>query len=556
MSSLSFVALSMQTTHLDPATVSQAAYLKMVDGQVTRLDNISIIPPTLEAGAESSPNAVHWSEALSQLGMVVGRLPIVSYYRDADKEIFQAASRRSGTKVPSFRWLDCRALARELLPDLPDHQPSTVLKALGLYEDHADGGTVEQTAQIVLKLAADHAASTLKQLWGDLYDQPDDLLDLEATLTGLSSHENALSADDVDSDPEAAEVTLLPISGIQNEPLHLRPLTPDETGGQAPDQLTAETELAVESMTAEESMNADNAESSGMPEEESREPSEPGQHSDSEITSDANAGTGDLGDSTAQSVIASENLEQPEFLKIPDTIEPHQDDLSELQVEATVSEPAAESFATEESAPQAKSVEVEVGEEHDDLPEHQIPESQAADTQANQPTAGEDESAPHEEAVSSDGDLAAQSPTREDESAETNSPEVTETNPPQPSTTTKPFDPVYQVITPAAVPRPGKKGPATSTTTDVVEADARSSTVQRTRKAAARTGRLWGIVGMVVFGLLTLVGAILTVMATMLFFTENNLLMETKIAGVVLTSAITLLSVLMATLSYRAYRRK
>ena len=182
MSSLSFVALSMQTTHLDPATVSQAAYLKMVDGQVTRLDNISIIPPTLEAGADSSPNAVHWSEALSQLGMVVGRLPIVSYYRDADKEIFQASSRRSGTKVPSFRWLDCRALARQLLPDLPDHQPSTVLKALGLYEDHADGGTVEQTAQIVLKLAADHAASTLKQLWGDLYDQPADLLDLEATL--------------------------------------------------------------------------------------------------------------------------------------------------------------------------------------------------------------------------------------------------------------------------------------------------------------------------------------------------------------------------------------
>ena len=61
---------------------------------------------------------------------------------------------------------------------------------------------------------------------------------------------------------------------------------------------------------------------------------------------------------------------------------------------------------------------------------------------------------------------------------------------------------------------------------------------------------------MVVFGLLTLVGAILTVMATMLFFTANNLLMETKIAGVVLTSAITLLSVLMATLSYRLYRRK
>ena len=64
------------------------------------------------------------------------------------------------------------------------------------------------------------------------------------------------------------------------------------------------------------------------------------------------------------------------------------------------------------------------------------------------------------------------------------------------------------------------------------------------------------MVGMIVFGLLTLVGAILTVMATLAFFTANNILMETKVTGVVLTSAIALLSLLMATMSYRMYRRK
>ena len=189
-----------------------------------------------------------------------------------------------------------------------------------------------------------------------------------------------------------------------------------------------------------------------------------------------------------------------------------------------MSETRSETFETEESAPEAEPVEVEVEEEQDEISQPHTPEPQTFDPQVDQlSSAVEDESAPDEEAVSSSGDVASQGPTREDESAETNSPEVAETTP-QPSATTKPFDPVYQHITPAAVPRPGKKGPATSATTDVVEADARSSTAQESRKAAARTGRLWGIVGMVVFGLLTLVGAILTVMATMLFFTENNLL--------------------------------
>lgn len=555
MSSLSFVALSMQTTHLDPATVSQAAYLKMVDGQVTRLDNIFIIPPTVEAGVQSPPHTVTWSEALSQLGMVIGKLPIVSYYRDADKEIFQAASRRSGTELPHFQWLDCRALTRELLPDLPDHQPSTVLKALGLYEEHADGGTVEQTAQIVLKLAEDHAASTVKELWEDLYDQPDDLLDLEATLTGLSAPETVPPAEDVDGGHESVEMSVLPTADMESEPLPLQSQSPADTGGQAPDELTAETDIAAESTTGTESTNADKAASSETPEEESYESKESRQHSDSALASDADAGAEDLGDSTAQSVIASENLEQPEFLKVPDMVEPHQDELSNLQVETTVSETVVETSETVESVPEAEPVEVEVGEEQDEISPPDAPEPQTVDPQADQlPPAVHDESAPHDEAVSSSGEMASQSHTRDDEPAESNRLALTETAPPQPSATTKPFDPVYQVITPAAVPRSGKEGPATSATTVVVEADSRPSAAHGSRKAG--TGRLWGILGMVVFGLLTLVGAILTVMATMLFFTANNLLMETKIAGVVLTSAITLLSVLMATLSYRLYRRK
>src|SRR5699024_8642378 len=150
MSTLSFVALSMQTTHLDPATDSKASCLKLVDGNSTLVDAITSIPPATqsETGSNNPEKAVAWPEAIGQLSMVFGKLPIVSYYRDAAKEIFQAASRRSDIAPPTFHWLDCRALARQALPVLADHPPSTVLKPLDLFEHYMHGDTDDHTTHI------------------------------------------------------------------------------------------------------------------------------------------------------------------------------------------------------------------------------------------------------------------------------------------------------------------------------------------------------------------------------------------------------------------------
>ncbi|GAA4476066.1 hypothetical protein GCM10023190_12820 [Enteractinococcus fodinae] len=559
MSSLSFVAISMQTTHLDPATVSQAAYLKMVDGQITRLDNIFIIPPTSEAGTDGPSDAVPWSEALSQLGMVIGKLPIVSYYRDADKEIFQAASRRSGTELPHFQWLDCRALARELLPDLPDHQPSTVLKALDIYDEHADSGTVEQTAQIVLKLAEHHAATTLTELWGDLYDQPDDLLDLEANLTGPPSPETKLPAEDAEDQHGSVDARLLMTVSTEDQPLPPPPQNPEDAGMQSLDELAAETGPAAEHPTGMEATSVAISESSGLPTQDSSVPADSRSDSNNGIAPELDAveeGTEDLGDSTAQSVIESENLEQPEFLKVTDPIEPHDNEISEPHNNPTAFETtapeASEANEANEQLHDPGPVELEGTDERDQPSEPQAPDSKADQL----PLAVEDEPATIGETSSPAGGADSEPDAGQDEPAETDSEDSAEISPPQPAATTKPFDPVYQVVTPAPVPRPGGARSSSSTRTDRAEVNSQPSPAHESRKSAARTGRMWGILGIIVFGLLTIVGAILTVMATMLFFTANSLLLETKIAGVILTGAITLLSLLMTTLSYRTYRRK
>src|SRR5699024_2053360 len=184
MSALSFVALELQTTHLDPASVSQASYVKLVNGNITRTDTLSVTPPTTNEDLDptSGQASLTWNQALSQLTMMVGQLPVVSYYRDADKEVFQAASRHIGEIPPILHWLDCRELARKYLPDLPEFQLSTVLKSLDLYDEYGDSNSVEQTTQIVVELARLHKATSVEQLWAELYDQPDQLLGLD---TGL-----------------------------------------------------------------------------------------------------------------------------------------------------------------------------------------------------------------------------------------------------------------------------------------------------------------------------------------------------------------------------------
>ncbi|MDN6498832.1 MAG: hypothetical protein L0K44_03625 [Yaniella sp.] len=116
MSVLSFVTLELQTTHLDPASVSQASYVKLVNGNLTLVDSWPVIPPTASGDAvnESAQQTKTWGEAVSQLTMMVGTLPVVSYYRDADKEVFQAASQHVGKTPPEFHWLDCRELAKNI----------------------------------------------------------------------------------------------------------------------------------------------------------------------------------------------------------------------------------------------------------------------------------------------------------------------------------------------------------------------------------------------------------------------------------------------------------
>src|SRR5699024_3681460 len=114
--------------------------------------------------------------------------------------------------VPEFHWLDCRELAKTYLPDLPEFQLSTVLTALDLSDEYSDSDSVEQTAQIVVELARRENAATVEELWGDLYNQPDKMLGMDAGLEGLNfgAAATALNPDrtnDSERDPETLEVT-------------------------------------------------------------------------------------------------------------------------------------------------------------------------------------------------------------------------------------------------------------------------------------------------------------------------------------------------------------
>jgi hypothetical protein len=580
MSALSFVAVSMQTTHLDPATVSQAAYLKVVDGNITRLDAIDIIPPTTTATptAEAS-NAVSWEEALSQLSMVIGKLPIVSYYRDADKEIFRAASRRSDITPPDFQWLDCRALARELLPDLSDHQLSTVLKTLGLFDEHADSSTVEQTARIVQQLAQQREATTVHQLWGDLYDQPDDPLGLEATLAALSSTaaapislspqtepdianpkadqtaaESAQGAEPPDSDESAndtdpahtAAIAITDMTDSADEPETAEISVSEATPSQEEKAQPLDADAEIQLRDAEDAVSFEDSEPSVVPPAtEAAEPLSEDTSADNEADEAAPSDpdesvSEDLDDSTAESVINRANLEQPEFLKEPDT------DLDETETFET--ETVAVEEDLDDTAPIEKAQLVsEAGEPettfleqtHADDAEETVsdPEqTQATAAEAEEPTQGADSSTnvdeqPDDEADIALADVDAQPAYAEPEPVLSGSSVASRHGTDQPSD-----DPSVE--------------PTGTQPIAVLQK-------QPERESSASTaGRFWAVLGIIFFGLLTLLGLGLTVMATLLFFTTNELLLETKIAGVVLTGAITLLCLLMTTLSLHSYRRK
>lgn len=516
MATLSFVALSLQTTHLDPSTVSKADYVKLVDGNMTRLDSIAIDQPSPADADEPTDTTgitktTSWEAALSQLSMVVGKLPVVSYYRDADKEIFQAASRHIDTAPPDFHWLDCRALIRQLVPDLPEYQLSTVLKALDLYDDYADRSTVEQTVQIVLTLARRQQTTSLRELWGDLYHQPDDLLDLEASLeTGPISIDPTAPADL----PPAVPPMMPDIFGaaVEDPPGHEAPvqyedlvsaadIPPEDPGAEA---VTLQEDAAHDAASVEEVVRPDEG-----PDQLAEAP-----------------------DDTPEHVLeAYAQDEQPEFLKIPPSSTSEADEPVEaLEATAPIA-PAEDDTAGEPVAPD------EDDEDTDDETSQDTPSLPRPidSTEPSAATSNLDEVDQVEVAESLQG-------------PETPTPQAAETSE---------ASPVADDSTPA--PSAGPEPEPSNTTAPVaydqpvVDEALSSPTITPAAGSRGMVSFVWAIV----FGVLSLAGAVVTIMAVLLFFSSTSeLLLETKIGGVILTGGITGLCVLLTVTNFHRFRRK
>lgn len=475
MSALSFVVLELQTTHLDPASVSQASYVKLVNGNITLVDEWPVIPPTAgeATGQTAADDAKSWHEALSHLNMMVGQLPVVSYYRDADKEVFQAASHQIEEAAPEFHWLDCRELARTLLPDLPEFQLSTVLQALDLFDEYGDSNSVEQTTQIVVELARRENAATVEQLWGDLYNQPDRILGLDGSIQSLGSETAAtLPSQDVDELENQAEEPEDPISS-------------QDDGGEA--QVVVAADGHVE-------------EPENFLEVEAEEP----QH-------DAHPEVATPAPMEADTQAEQQPLTQP---------------IDTVAGSMTDPEPPEDRGGNESASqhgPDADSIQglthLEVAE-----PANAETELSSLDTE---PAASPSISAEDREYSRVDADQQLVSDAEADAATATTSGSASYT----------------PVDTRTAAPSP-----------EAVDIPRRPASEQRGPKKSGAL-RVLGFLGVFGFGLLSVVGLILTIMAVMLFFTENELLLETKIAGTILTGAICLLSLLMTVMSFQSFRK-
>lgn len=634
MSKLSFVALSLQTTHLDPASVSNAAYVKLVEGNITRVDAVPVIPPTSPEAADQDStddpdSPTTWNQALSQLSMMIGKLPIVSYYRDADKEIFHAASRYVDTEPPIFHWLDCRELARHLLPDLPDTQFSTVLKSLNLYDEYADSSAVEQTTRIVMALAQREGAASVEELWGELYDQPDDFLGLESTFEAFATLET--SNDNQPLAPVPPGASSLPLPGDVSQ--HVAPH--GDTAGEdavqdAPDNDHESPEPASDSMPADHAPAAETDEVDAV---------------DLAHTAEAAPETAD----ESRTPKTDDNLEQeiPEFLKEPDQESATPDaavatdsnqspssadsqvDQAEAQETTIFEEPAEQTSpptAPEDTFSSAEAEELPDDEnttEAGQTTTHHLGFSQDQEPDASAPSQDEDTSEPteteasvadtnsapqpheQEEPVSEETTLLPNTTSFEDPAvpvflqdqpaddtaqATLEQTQQSESEPPFENTASaEPADSQDEPVELSATVAPDEElarsdrseepggsvetatesvdtleerparpvPPEPSTPHDVQAIEGTSRTRRNTSTVRSLTvARVFSFIGVVVFGLISVIGLGLTVMAAMLFFTTNTLLLETKIAGLILTAAVTLLSLLMASVSYRSFRQK
>lgn len=498
MSVLSFVALELQTTHLDPASVSQASYVKLVNGNVTLMDSWPVIPPTVsnDTAKESPQQTRTWSEALSQLTMMVGPLPVVSYYRDADKEVFQAASQHSGETPPEFRWLDCRELAKKYLPDLPEFQLSTVLKALDLFDEYSDSNSVEQTSQIVIELARRHNASSVRELWRDLYDQPDKILGLDAGLEGLNFAAEPAPVTEKATE-EAHDKTATDESPEVDDTVHSDRPIDHEPEWEEPEELEEHVDDALD-------------EPAEAPHHEETQDNEP-------VEETADSPAQDTEPRLAQPVTAS--VDDPEDIQRDDTVAGTAQDITPTETLASQpfderSEPQQPALPEPADDPGPAVTAELAGDPHEDVSTEPL----ASSTDDNRSVAAV-------EAPDDGPEVPNNEPLGPPESQEGDIPE-------QPTPTEDRQEiPAFEVV-------------------EVAERPVREPQVPKKSRAL----RTLGFLGVFGFGLLTVVGLVLAVMATMLFFTDNALMLETKIAGVILTGAITLLSLLMTTISFKAFR--
>ena len=586
MSKLSFVALSLQTTHLDPASVSKISYVKLVDGNITRQDDLPIIPPTSKKPVpdeQAETSLIPWDEALEKLGMMIGKLPIVSYYRDADKEIFHAASRYLNIEPLRLHWLDCRELARHLLPELPDVQLSTVLKTLDLYEDYADSSAVEQTTQIVIELAQRHGATTVVQLWDELYDHPEDSLGLASTFEGAADSGSSTDDDEVVDAPLAAEVLpLAEVSGGLPHPAEDEQLTtPEPSGADLPATTVAE-QTPDEQTIAQEPLTSQ----------------EPGEASDTTETpvGSPDEQTPDDADQPLLEPTAAASEELPVFLQ-----EPTQHERADWQPEPTPTE------APDTDQDQVDTVETATDQNQDSAaaPERDDAVFQEADQQAHtntshtqspteEPTSDQTSPVEEEPAADPETDTAVAPSEADEQPAFLNEPTVDEVDAQEPeatetetiateqsehaemasderqpeelqeqsddaeeqASTTNVESPAPRVAPPVN-PQREEIDAVTSEphTVEAVKVSERPRVEEPTERVS-NVNKIFGFVGLFVFGVLTIIGVVLVVMAVMLFFTENSLMLETKVAGVILTLAIALLSLLMTNVSYRSFRKK
>lgn len=574
MSALSFVALELQTTHLNPASVSQASYVKLVNGNVTLVNSWPVIPPTANGTAPhgSSQQTKTWSEALSQLTMMVGTLPIVSYYRDADKEVFQAASRHIGETPPEFHWLDCRELAKRYLPDLPEFQLSTVLESLDLLPEYGDSDSVEQTSQIVLELARRHDAGSIEDLWGDLYDQPDKILGIEAGIEGLNFIAESM--------PFASETTTE----------HLDEASVGQSSD-AEERIVTETPVEPD---AEPSVHQDQGDDSVAAFDDETTHEKPEDTRPSESENEPAVGTATQ--AGAPVVPPAAELDDPSERFQDELGAPEKPPAEVTQADTSDSESVDEVpvfLQTAAAEPVDEPTPTDGPETHEEVDEHDSAESEPeSDTSAHvRPssaieTSGEASEAPAEEAAGSVAEMpellqhttlepadvpeAAEEPESVDNAADLDPADpvvhsATGTQPGAEDRTSpiasekpadeaaEPTDPDKNVVLDQPVRATSPEARTAIPTFETVEVAERPVREPRGPKKS-RTIRTLGFVGVFGFGLLTIVGLVLTVMAGMLFFTDNALMLETKIAGIILTGAITLLSLLMTTISFTSFR--